>query len=420
MIADLKSRPRVLGGGRDNFTATRPVSGAFAGDLSNAGATVDNSMTDQMAAQGQRQQADDAARQAQYQQIAQQIGGALSQKFAKKDNTAPAVTNGDAHGDGSPARAPMVADQPATPLDNQPNRRAVLTQAQPGEQPSDTAIRMGQENDARLAAMSPAERKYETDIKPLLTRDYSKGGKDNDKHHNWLDVLKSVGLGALQATANADPRMGIGGMIGSAIGGAGAGAVATAVDRNADNKMLDQLKLRQQLPQYEAMAKVESQQNDEKRKDASFKSIIDNRNTDNARQQADLERKAAKDTAQMKYWERKADQGDLKLAGDDELRTLRDKWMESKDKNDTRRLDLVEQEMKNRMTRAANSQAGMDRRKTFDEEVRRAGAALADANKNKRQADAIAARERLVQLKKEADMNRWGAMMGDNGAVKQQ
>ncbi len=75
------------------------------------------------------------------------------------------------------------------------------------------------------------------------------------------------------------------------------------------------------------------------------------RDIDNQRLQANLQRQMDKDAATVAYWNRKADQGDLKLANDAELMALRDKWMGSKDKNDARRLDLVEKEMELRTKR---------------------------------------------------------------------
>src|SRR5580765_467913 len=60
-------------------------------------------------------------------------------------------------------------------------------------------------------------------------------GKNYDKNHNIIDVLKGIGLGALQGGKQ-------GGLAGL-IGGAAGGGIAAGLDRNADDKMWDDFKL---------------------------------------------------------------------------------------------------------------------------------------------------------------------------------
>lgn len=92
-------------------------------------------------------------------------------------------------------------------------------------------------------------------------------------------------------------------------------------------------------------------------KNAQIRNIAE----DNERQQKELERKIRADEQRFEYWARKADQGDLKLANDQELLEMRDRWMNAKNENDKRRLDLVEKEMQNRMERAdKDRQARLD------------------------------------------------------------
>lgn len=114
---------------------------------------------------------------------------------------------------------------------------------------------------------------------------------------------------------------------------------------NAKKRMRDQ-QAGQILAPLEAM-------NTRQRADRNQDVQWGNTNEDNARMRDDLVRKKDKDKATIEYWNRKADQADWKLASDDDLRGLRDKWMTSKDVNDKKRLELVEKEMGNRNDRAA-------------------------------------------------------------------
>jgi hypothetical protein len=92
-------------------------------------------------------------------------------------------------------------------------------------------------------------------------------------------------------------------------------------------------------------------------KNAQIRNIAE----DNERQLKNLERQTEADKQRFAYWARKADQGDLKLANDQELLEMRDRWMNTKNENDKRRLDLVEKEMQNRMERSdKDRQARLD------------------------------------------------------------
>ena len=142
------------------------------------------------------------------------------------------------------------------------NGKPVVPQRTEGNRPDQQEIRELPPG----VEVSDAERMYQNEVKPLLTRDYKKGGKDYDKKHDWKDILRSAGLGVLQAVGNADPRGGMAGILGAAIGGGGGGAIAGAFDRNFDNKIQDQAKLARVLPQYQAMAQRERDIAEENRK----------------------------------------------------------------------------------------------------------------------------------------------------------
>lgn len=144
------------------------------------------------------------------------------------------------------------------------------------------------------------------------------------------------------------------------------------------------------------------------------KARAEDRIIDNARLEKELRRKERADEQRAKYQERKADQGDLKLIGDAELREMRDRWAASDDARDKRRLDLTEKEMENRMVRseadrvsrekiAGQREGGANRRAQLAIEARRALTEYQEAQRNGRSEAANAARERLAKLKAEAD-----------------
>lgn len=90
---------------------------------------------------------------------------------------------------------------------------------------------------------------------------YKKGSEFYDKKRNWKDALRSAGYGLLQSLASAPPTNDVGALLGRAIGGAGTGAVMGATMDNVDEKMRDQFKLAQLIPQYQnQMAMQKSQQ----------------------------------------------------------------------------------------------------------------------------------------------------------------
>lgn len=149
-----------------------------------------------------------------------------------------------------------------------------------------------------------------------------------------------------------------------------------------------------------------------------FKNRDEDRRRDNERQDKNLTRQEKADERKGKYWDRKADQGDLKLAQDAELIALRDKWATSDDERDVRRLNLVEEEMKNRNIRAdadrasrekiaGQSQAGQDRRvqtmSALRIKERELSAALADKNNAASQQRARAIQDEMIRLRKSLD-----------------
>lgn len=207
-----------------------------------------------------------------------------------------------------------------------------------------------------LSGLGAALAKTKGEISRREGKDFRKGGADYDKDHDFKDVLRSFGIGALQSLAQADPsRESLGMMLGRGLGGGISGGIGGALDRNTDEKMGNKIALgnlyqdyAKQLGVQDAELGISKKQKDLEAQD----SIIRDRETDNQRQQSELERKIAKDEATNKYWTAKIDQGKIRLAQNEELIAIRDRLAQSKDKNDQRRLDLVEKEMENRNMRA--------------------------------------------------------------------
>lgn len=154
----------------------------------------------------------------------------------------------------------------------------------------DTSVLTGTVSDQQI---SPAEEMYQriNTIQERLAK--GKGGYD-DKKKDWKDILRGLGLGALRGMQNADPRMGIAGMLGAAAGGAGVGGVRTGIDRTYDNQMQDEMQLGQLYQQYEPMQQMEVA-----KKKAEQEEALRKANIEIATQKPDLEKYKA-DTGRMR------------------------------------------------------------------------------------------------------------------------
>lgn len=144
-------------------------------------------------------------------------------------NAGPATSSAVGSGRGletaptpTPTPTPQVAEQPA--LQRILSRREKLEQ--------DIADIQGKQYHAAVYRGPNGE----TSSKPKEGYVLEKAaGKNRDKSHNFIDVLKGIGLGALQGAA-------AGGLPGL-IGGAAAGGVASGVNASADNRMWDDIKI---------------------------------------------------------------------------------------------------------------------------------------------------------------------------------
>lgn len=238
-----------------------------------------------------------------------------------------------------------------------------------------------------MSGMGAALAKTKGEINRREGKDFRKGGADYDKDHDFKDVLRSFGIGALQSLAQADPsRESLGMMLGRGLGGGISGGIGGALDRNADEKMGNKIALgnlyqdyAKQLGVQDAELGISKKQKDLEAQD----SIIRDRETDNQRQQSELERKIAKDEATNKYWTAKIDQGKIRLAQNEELIAIRDRLAQSKDKNDQRRLDLVEKEMENRNMRAESDRLSREKIAGMQESGRNTRSELARGDRLK-------------------------------------
>lgn len=80
-------------------------------------------------------------------------------------------------------------------------------------------------------------------------------GKDRDKDHDAMDILKGLGIGALKGYLST-------GNFGGAVGGAIGGGIGSAVDRNYDEKFANDWKLNQTRQKYAQQFQRERQKSD--------------------------------------------------------------------------------------------------------------------------------------------------------------
>lgn len=139
-----------------------------------------------------------------------------------------------------------------------------------------------------LSGLGAALAKTKGEINRREGKDFRKGGADYDKDHDFKDVLRSFGIGALQSLAQADPsRESLGMMLGRGLGGGISGGIGGALDRNADEKMGNKIALGNLYQDYAKQLGVQDAELgiSKKQKD------LENTDRDNVR----LEQKAADD-----------------------------------------------------------------------------------------------------------------------------
>lgn len=120
------------------------------------------------------------------------------------------------------------------------------------------------------------------------SKDFSKGGADYDKDHDWKDALRSAGLGALQALSKVDPSQPLGSQIGQALGGAAAGGISGAFDRNTDEKIGNQMALDREYPRWAKAFERESAETNQRLGEAERNKRMENIDLDNQYQRDSL------------------------------------------------------------------------------------------------------------------------------------
>ncbi len=135
------------------------------------------------------------------------------------------------------------------------------------------------------------------EIAGLQNKEYTKG------KGGFKDILKGLGLGALDAFSKADPRQGLAGMLGAATGGAAGLGIRSAIDSSADDRFIDERKMNKLY--QDAAAQGQIADSEIRRQDVLNRGK--DRETDNARLQAKLEQQALRDAVKSQLDQDKLD-----------------------------------------------------------------------------------------------------------------
>jgi hypothetical protein len=157
--------------------------------------------------------------------------------------------------------------------------------------------------------------------------------KQQDLIEGKAPVDHNVFLRTLKGAARGFARGGLGGAI---AGGVGEGFFPSA------NRAMN---AQEELGKVDKQIAARDQSIATRQKQDLIHAQTQNIYDDNTRQADALKEKSEMDKSRVAYWNRKADQGDLKQATNDDLIKLRDKWMTSKDANDKKRLTILEKEL---------------------------------------------------------------------------
>ncbi|MDL5055902.1 hypothetical protein [Geitlerinema calcuttense] len=271
--------------------------------------------------------------------------------------------------------------------------RGVQEWLQGGQLPVDEVSIIGEETTEPTLAREPrASDALWAEIQRRTGKDLKKGGKDADTTHNFKDVLRSFGLGALQSLANADPRQGTASMLGSALGGGIAGGVGGAIDPNTDEKIGNEIALASLTPKYQQQYGLEQQRDVDELNRQKSQAAIDELTMRPVLRRKEIERKALADQrrnemAQMTLDWKKEDR-DRFYELEEQKQAARERKDETAVRQFERKQAEIERANRAREKQNADNEAGRNQR-----------AGLAEAGRNQRQQIAIQAQAKAAELR---------------------
>jgi len=295
-----------------------------------------------------------------------------------------------------PAALPVMAPQPAPMMDTaptpatpapyaQPVRTPQMPQTMPASQPDESTVTFNDQSAINAPGwdrstlerpeMSMERPNSRTKAMPEFTgtptqiaRQQAEWDAENPENqdHGWKGRLKEIAANFLYGMGQAEP--GSDWKAALALGGIGAAGGLVNRKWNEQRDAMAKIPYLRQKEQFESQQASQQLERDNKIEDN--RRLYEKDQNDAAYKKAENERKAIADRNRAEYYNRKADQGDLKALRDDELLELRDKWANENNAIARRRLDLVEKEMGNRMQRSTDDRASREKIAGMNEQGR--------------------------------------------------
>lgn len=291
---------------------------------------------------------------------------------------------------------PPTSPQPLAPMPTDVSQieRPHIANAPITENVSDPVPTVRQNLQSRMDVLNNKDYGIEKDDEGNVTR----RGKDRDKEWSLGEKIGGTLLGFARGIAQ-------GGLLGGVIGG-----VEGATDRNTFEKYHDMRERQRLAPRLQQAQEAEGFDMSQKQKQASVENIA----ADNQRQQDDLNRKIAKDANMNAYYQgllNDKEQGRrLQEMSIEDLKAFRQWQMENGKSRTQLERDRLNESIRRTDAQIASREkiAGMNQSFTLKRDGIKAQMDIAvrqfeNAMKDKRAADAEAAKARLIQLKAEYD-----------------